>query len=63
MRTRNQILADFYLDLLAIPVDDKFRMRHNNLYNAARQALAYELNISTETVRSIFEAMASEDRK
>lgn len=61
-RTRKQLLADFYLDLLAIPAHDAFRTTHMHLYAGLRHSLAKELGSDEETVQNIFESMASEDR-
>jgi len=63
MKNHKQLLADFYLNLLAIPVNDIFRLTHQALYAQVLSALAIELEADVETVQSIFERMASEDRK
>jgi len=62
MRNRKQILADFYLELLAIPMG-KFRIQHQALYAQVRSALADELECDEQTIQDIFEAMAREDGK
>lgn len=61
MKNRKQLLADFYLDLLAIPATDNFRIFHQPLYAMIRDALALELDSDPETVQNIFERIASED--
>lgn len=63
MKNHKILLADFYLNLLAIPVNDIFRLTHQALYAQVLSALAIELEADVETVQSIFERMASEDRK
>ena len=63
MKNHKQLLADFYLNLLAIPVNDIFRLTHQALYAQVLSALAIELEADVEIVQSIFERMASEDRK
>lgn len=62
MKTRKQLLADFYLDLLAIPTHDKFRNNHTHLYASLRHSLAKELDCTEQHIQIIFERMASEDR-
>jgi len=60
MRNHKQILADFYLDLLALP-QNKFRVLNQPLYAMIRDTLAKELECHPETVQNIFESMARED--
>ena len=62
MRNRNQLLADFYLELLAIPMC-KFRIQHQKLYAEVLFALSDELESDNETVQRIFECLAREDGK
>lgn len=62
MRNRKQILADFYLYLLTIPMGS-FRIQHQKLYAEVRSALADELDTDEQTVQNIFERMAEEDRR
>ena len=62
MKNRKQLLADFYLDLLAIPVG-RFRLENQQLYGHVRDALAWELESDPETIQNIFERMAAEDDK
>ncbi len=62
MKNRKQLLADFYLDLLAIPMCS-FRIQRQKLYAEVRSALADELEIDDQTVQDIFERMAAEDSK
>lgn len=62
MKNRKQILADFYLELLAIPMG-AFRIQHQKLYAEVRGALADELETDEQTIQNIFERMASEDGK
>jgi hemerythrin superfamily protein len=62
MKNRKQLLADFYLELLAINPNDKFRNRQT-LYAEVRDALAHELSEEPEVVQRIFERMAEEDGK
>jgi hypothetical protein len=63
MKNRKQLLADFYLDLLAIPATDPFRITNQKLYYEVSSVLAYELDSDDETVQHIFERMAAEDSK
>ena len=60
--TRTQLIADFYLKLLALP-HDKFRATHQHLYATVRATLANQLGESEETVQNIFERMVQEDSK
>lgn len=62
MKNHKQLLADFYLELLAIPSTDKFRL-HQDLYAIIRYCLADELGEDEETIQNIFERMAAEDAK
>lgn len=59
---RKQLLSDFYLALLAEPATSLFRLMHQPLYAATRNALAQEINETPETVQRIFERMAQEDK-
>ena len=61
MKNRKQLLADFYLELLAIK-DQQFRHCNQHLYASVRDALVFELSSDAETVQTIFERMAKEDR-
>lgn len=63
MKSHIHLLMDFYLALLAIPVDNKFRIKNQLLYAHVLRALANELETDSETVQSIFERMAREDAK
>lgn len=63
MKTNKQLLADFYLSLLAIPVSDPFRHKHKHLYAWLRHSLALELGEKEESIQRIFEKMALEDNK
>ena len=63
MKNYKTLVSDFYLDLLAIPVNDVFRINHQDLYAQVVKTLAAELECDAETVQSIFERMVSEDRK
>ena len=62
MKNRKQLLADFYLELLAIPLHDPFRTKHMHLYAGIRHSIAKELGEKEEQVQSIFERMAEEDK-
>lgn len=62
MKNRKQLLADFYLELLAIQ-DDAFRSRNFKLYIAIKAALVSELESDPDTIGHIFERMAAEDSK
>lgn len=62
MKNHKTLLSDFYLDILAIPATDIFRLTHQSLYAEVRTALAIELETDAETVQNIFERMASEDK-
>ncbi len=63
MKNHKQLLADFYLALLGIPLEDRFRILNQNLYGAVRNAIAQELGEDDEIVQRIFERMAAEDTK
>lgn len=63
MKNHKQLLMDFYLALLAIPFNDKFRISNQMLYSEVLYHLAVELDESQETVQRIFERMAQEDGK
>jgi hypothetical protein len=63
MKNHKTLLSDFYLNLLAIPFDDIFRITHQDLYAQVVKTLATELECDAETVQNIFERMVSEDRK
>lgn len=63
MKNHKTLLADFYLSLLAIPVNDIFRITHQALYAQIVSTLATELECDAETVQNIFERMANEDKK
>lgn len=58
-----QLLADFYLSLLAIPLTDPFRLLNQRLYSEVVTALAKELHEDRGTIQRIFERMALEDRR
>lgn len=58
----NQELFDFYLKILSVPHDSIFRIRNQSLYAATRDAIAYQIMESPETVQRIFERMALEDK-
>ena len=62
MKNRKQLLADFYLDLLAIQ-DEKWRQNNHMLYIFIRDTLADELECSGDVIEDIFERMAAEDEK
>ena len=59
MKNRKQLLADFYLDLLALPLCDL--SLNQKLHYFVRQALAKELDTDEATIKRIFTRMASED--
>ena len=61
MKNRKQLLADFYLNLLALP-HDEWRAKNYGLYSRVRECLVNELESDSETVQAIFERMVSEDR-
>lgn len=63
MKNHKHLIADFYLELLAIPLDNKFRLLNQNLYASVLFSLAMELGEDKEVVRRIFEAMAVEDKR
>ena len=58
--TTTQLIADFYLKLLALP-HDAFRTRNQKLYANVLYALATELGEDVQTVHTIFERMVMED--
>jgi hypothetical protein len=62
-KNHKQLLADFYLALLAIPPTDKFRALSQSLYANVLHCLAAEIGEDAETVQRIFERMAAEDAK
>ena len=62
MKNRKQLLADFYLDLLALP-HNGWRAQNQHLYSHILYVLSVELDSDTETVQNIFERMAAEDEK
>ncbi len=62
MKNRKQLLADFYLELLAIPLHDPFRTKHMHLYAGIRHSIAKELESDSDTVERIFTRMAVEDK-
>lgn len=62
MKNRKQLLADFYLNLLALP-RDAWRAKNQGLYALIVNQLAIELDSDPETVQNIFERMAGEDEK
>jgi len=62
MKNRKQLLADFYLELLAVPYNSPFRIKHLALYSEVRNAMARELCETEEVVQTIFERMAEEDK-
>lgn len=63
MKNHKQLLADFYLALLAINPNDRFRIENQKLYAEIKSILAYELDSDDETIQRIFERMADEDAK
>lgn len=62
IQTPKRLLMDFYLNLLAIPVDGSFRIANQSLYSETLYALASELGADQQTIQDIFERMASEDK-
>lgn len=62
MKNHKQLLADFYLALLSIPMNE-FRITNQKLYATVREVLAYELDSDNETIQRIFERMAEEDAR
>jgi len=58
-----QLLADFYLKLLSIPKENKFRIYNQSLYSKVRDTLAEQLGEDPEFIQNIFEKMADEDAK
>jgi hypothetical protein len=58
--TTTQLIADFYLKLLALPYN-KFRHENQILYATVRETLASQLGEDSETIQNIFERMAAED--
>ncbi len=63
MKNNKQLLADFYLALLGIPIEDRFRILNQNLYGVVRSTLAKELGEDDEIIQRIFERMVEEDAK
>lgn len=62
MKNHKHLLMDFYLALLAISVDNIFRIKNQGLYGLIRETLADELETDGETVQNIFERMVREDK-
>jgi len=60
MKNRKQLLADFYLDLLALP-HDAWRANNQLLYASILGTLTKELDSDPATVQNIFTRMAVED--
>lgn len=60
MKNRKQLLADFYLELLAMRREPDFNLQW--LADHVRNALANEISSNTLTVQNIFERMAEEDK-
>lgn len=60
MKNRKQLLADFYLDLLALP-DKNERLK--GLEAVVCNVLAFELECSPIDLKQIFERMAAEDKR
>ncbi len=63
MKNIKQRLADFYLELLAIPATDPYRILNQRLYAEVLNCLAKELHEDREAVQRIFEKMALEDKR
>lgn len=63
MKNHKQLLADFYLELLAIPLDNRFRLLNQNLYSSVLFSLARELDEGRDIVQRIFERMVEEDKE
>ena len=61
MKNRKQLLADFYLDLLALP--KQWQDENIRLMQLVRFTLANELESDVITIQNIFERMAAEDEK
>ena len=59
--TPKQLLMNFYLELLTIPINDKFRALNQRLYGEVLSTLAAQLGEDREVVQNIFERMAAED--
>lgn len=59
---RKRLLMDFYLNLLAIDIDDIWRIKNQQLYHATLYTLSSMIDTDMETVQEIFERMASEDK-
>lgn len=62
MKNHKQLIADFYLALLAIPLHDPFRIKHQHLYAGLRHSIAKELDEKEESIQRIFEKMVLEDK-
>lgn len=63
MKNHKQLLADFYLALLAIPAHSPSRILNQRLYTEVLNCLAKELGEEREAVQRIFEKMALEDKR
>lgn len=63
MTNHKYLLMDFYLNLLSIPEDHRFRIANQKLYAEVRDAMAFELDTSPEIVHNIFERMVKEDKE
>lgn len=53
-----QMLLRWYGELLRIPVDSEWRLRHQDLYGAVRDALAADTGVDPEAVQTFCEAVA-----
>lgn len=51
-------LMDFYVKLLSLKPSDKFRIKHQALYAAIRDAISEECQVNPEIVQDHFEAHA-----
>jgi hypothetical protein len=63
MKNHKQLLADFYLALLSIPPNDRFRILNQRLYAEVCSTLSKELHEDEESIQRIFEKMALEDKR
>ncbi len=63
MKNHKQLLADFYLALLAIPKDSPFRLLNAMLYEEVLSSLAKSFNEDRAAIKRIFEKMALEDKR
>lgn len=61
MKTSKQLLIDFYLNILNIPTNDRFRALNPELYNIVRDTLSKEIDTDPEVVETLFKRMVNDN--